>query len=555
MERQFLSQIGKSRAHLADGASFDIAIVGGGIHGAQIARDAQLRGYKAVLLEANDYGYGTSSRSSKLLHGGIRYLEQGEISLVYHALIERARAVALGPHLSRVQGMCYPVVSGQTKAAWQIKAGLLLYDFLSRCFIGESNKSSLPQFPWHSRLSEDSGTYAELRALGIASESIFHFYDGQMDDSRWVLESIVDASELGAVCLNASRVDSARYEGDHASHPWHISWTDTIDSRKHSCRASYLVNVTGPWVSDVHHRVIESEQHDWDTSWPKAVFSRGTHLLFDKPWPHPGLVLPTGERGRVYFVLPYYSPSGETTIVGTTDRQVETNEDNPRASDDEVAELLSYLDRDVPEAGLNKTSMISSFAGMRILASEQSKKIGRKVSSLSRQERLLKAPAYLALLGGKYTTSRRTAEKMCDVIDRHFGYRGRSRQRESTRDRQLPGSRKWSPETVRELLSVGMQRFSAAEDSPVYREVSACVRRFGVRSEELLFPQMTPLERESEPLRVLLERQVVYCMEREFARSKGDLIRRLGLDNGSEESRIFLNYLSALSDKGLPTGR
>jgi glycerol-3-phosphate dehydrogenase len=253
-------------------------------------------------------------------------------------------------------------------------------------------------------------------------------------------------------------------------------------------------------------------------------------------------------------VLPYYSPSGESVLVGTTDRRVENNESNPQASEDEIAELLGYLDRDIPKAGLNRKSLRTSFAGMRILADVSGGSLRRKVSALSREEKLLKAPAYVALLGGKYTTSRRTAEKICNVADSHFGKRRRKKNSESTRDRILPGSRKWSLETEAELLKVGMQRFAGDRDSNVARELGCCVKRFGVRSEEILFPHRSEGEKEMGDLRVLLERQVRYCMKHEFARSESDLVRRLGLDDGSEESRIFLNYISGLRLLGLPSG-
>jgi glycerol-3-phosphate dehydrogenase len=554
MERLDLHQICNSRSHLADDGSFDITVVGGGIHGAQVARDARLRGYNVLLLEANDFAYGTSSRSSKLLHGGVRYLEQGDVLLVYHALIERARSLALAPHLSRIQPLHYPIVSGMTKPAWQVKIGLIIYDTLARCCVGDTGNLSLPQLPWHSQLSEDSEEYKRLLSWGIASRSIFEFCDGQMDDTRWVIEAIVDASELGAVCLNSSRLSRARFDPESVSHPWLLEWTDALDGRKHKCRTSYLINTTGPWVPSLHEDVIESPQHTWDSSWPKAVFSRGTHLLFEKSWPYPGLVLPTGEAGRVYFVLPYYSPSGDSVIVGTTDRRTEENENNPQASDDEIAELLAYLERDLPNAGLNKDSLKSSFAGMRVLADVSAANIRRKVSSLSRQEKLLKAPAYLALLGGKYTTSRRTAEKICDLADSHFGNSKKNKDAQSTRDRLLPGSRKWSLETEKELLNVGMRRFAGDQDPNVARELRCCVRRFGVRSEEILFPERSAGEKELGDLRLLLERQATYCMKKEFARSESDLIRRLGLDDGSEEARIFLNYIGGLRLLGLPSG-
>lgn len=501
----------------AESEIFDIAIIGGGIHGAAAAREAVLRGYKVLLLEARDYSYGTSSRSSKLLHGGVRYLEQLEFALLYESLHERARCVWQAPHLAQAIKKIFPIIKGKTRPYWQVRFGLWFYDLLAR-FLGPENADA---FPWSTPLRRSDTAWRELQELGLEFSEAIQYYDGQMDDTRLVIENIVDASELGAVTLNYARLNKCKRTPGGPAH-WSLEWDDEIAQVQRNSQAQFLINTSGPWVPELQQTAFEEPYSHWRKSWPKPVFSRGSHLLFDVPWHREGLILPTDTKGRVYFVLPFFAARGAATLVGTTDVQVPGNEEDPQATEEETSELLGLLARDLPDAGLTKESLYASFGGMRILASYEGNSKRNAVSAVSREEAFLEQDYCVALLGGKYTSARMTAEKLVEVAQDSLQLESKKQKSHVfSRARRLPGGVAYSERGKLELLTDLSEGLDVEEQG----ELRRAFQRFGMRL-PTVFSDGVPAS-----VPELLLRQAQYCVKYEQAVKVEDVIeRRLGLE-------------------------
>jgi len=464
------------RIRKASSGTYDILIIGGGIVGMAAARDAAFRGYSVLLLEARDYAFGTSSRSSKLLHGGLRYLEQGEFGLVREALLERDIYIRAAPHICRAQRALVPVMPGLTRSAWQIRLGLSLYDLLAGKIFGRG-KDEL--FLPHERISSSAREHAELRSLGLKFSDLFSYWDGQVEDTRLVIEHLIDASELGAVVLNHAEVCTLTKSADE----WRVGWRNDLNGEQLESRARYVVNAGGPWAEEI------CGKREGVVSNQRLRYSRGTHLLFDSSLNLPGLTLATGVPGRVYFVWPYFSPAGNKTLVGTTERELPKNESDPQPSRGEIEELLAQLERDLPQADLGEGKVYRSFAGMRVLVPARA---GSKndTSVLSRRERYEEREAMLSILGGKYTTSRRTAENALDFADRFFGRKTSWQKRVELQERPLPGGRNWSGENsarLKDKLRAAVRAHaSAAGDEDISKVVEASIFRLGTRVSLLL---------------------------------------------------------------------
>ena len=449
-----------SRLLRASRDTFDVVVIGGGAFGAAAARSAASRGLRTLLLEARDFSAGTSSRSSKLLHGGVRYLEQGDLSLVFEALSERSVVLATAPHLSRSVRFLFPILPGKTRPLWQVRCGLRLYDLLARA---AGWRRGVPPLPSHVLLEKRGPVAERLRELGMSVTNILEYSDGQVDDARIVVESALDAESLGATVLNHARVEGVREIG--ATKGWQIIWRDTCSQVMNESSARAIINATGASVVRLHEQFER-----WPSSWPAPQLTRGTHLLFNVSLKLPPLILPTGEPGRYYFVLPHFAPGREVTLVGTTDVPVESGERGEEPSQVEVDELLGFVARDLPRAGLDQNTLFARFAGTRVLVAAKSR---GKTSKLRRSELFLERPGYVAVMGGKYTTARLIGEQLVDRIDRQFG-RAPLPQR-TTATRKLPGSVDFDREQLRRTLQNALGAEATLE------EIERAISRFGSR--------------------------------------------------------------------------
>lgn len=368
--------------------TFDVLVVGGGITGAGIARDAAMRGLSVALIDKSDFGSGTSSRSSRLVHGGVRYLEHGHLHLVFEASAERRRLRNIAPHLVQPLAFSWPVYRGQRLAMWKLRAGLTLYDALSlfrnfrrhRSFNAERLLRNEPNLRRH-----------ELRG-GV------RYYDASTDDSRLTLANVVDADALGAIVLNHVALTGAAPSRDGLKV---TRVEDALSGERFEIRAHVVVNATGPW-SDA----VESLQGD---NRPSAVHgSKGVHLAVERNriGNRDAIVMIHPRDGRVLFTL----PAGKHAIIGTTDTFTNVSPDEIRASEADVAYLLEAANAYFPDARLARGDVISAWAGIRPLMPSK----GSSVSA-SREHLIRSGDGSVRITGGKLTTYRVMATQTVDA--------------------------------------------------------------------------------------------------------------------------------------------
>ncbi len=383
---QIIKDINK-RAH------FDVAVIGGGIHGAAVARLAALNGLSTVLLEMADYASGTSSRSSKLAHGGLRYLAMGDFRQVYESVKAREELYLVAPHLVRPYPFLIPVAKGAWWQRAQYAVGLSLYE------MGQGSKQRC-----HSWLSATVPDVQQAFA-GKSHElsGCYQYYDGIMSDTRLVIETILAARQEGAYCLNYARVDSVAQQ---ATGEVHVGWTDVRQDGKYQLRAGIVINCAGPWAPSVGR--LQALPH-------RVRYSRGSHLIFSVPWEKPALFLPLEGKNRFYFILPH--PAG--TLVGTTERECGADLPlDPNPTCDEVEEILARLARDVPEQKLDRSTLCYGFAGIRTLPVRGE---GKETAAISRRHRWELQGGMLTLYGGKYTSAYWTAFEGLRQVERLTG--------------------------------------------------------------------------------------------------------------------------------------
>ena len=363
---------------------WDMLVVGGGATGVGIAVDAASRGYDILLLEQSDFGKGTSSRSTKLIHGGIRYLQQGNISLVMEALRERGILRNNAPHL--VHDLAFVVPNYDWWEAPFYGIGLKVYDMLAgRYGFGASkmisNKETLQKIP-------------TIKKKGLRGGVIY--YDGQFDDARLLINLVRTASRQGAALLNYARVTGLNRDGD--GYLDGVVFEDIETGREHAVRARVVINATGPFTDTVRRM-------DDPAASPMITPSQGIHLVLDKSF-LPGasaIMVPHTEDGRVMFAIPYLG----VTLVGTTDTPILESTLEPRPMDAEIDFLLetagTYLEK-VP----SRDDILSIFTGIRPLVKAGDEK---STSALSRDHTIhISQSGLLTIAGGKWTTYRQMAK-------------------------------------------------------------------------------------------------------------------------------------------------
>jgi glycerol-3-phosphate dehydrogenase len=356
---------------------FDLIVVGGGIHGVCVAKIAAQAGLSVLLLEQQDYASGTSSRSSKMAHGGLRYLEMFDFKQVFEGIRAREALFEKLPNLVRPERFLIPIKEGDTWLRFKLGVGLALYDL----FVHRKERK-------HSWISGACEPFSREQALAGS----YQYTDGLMSDSRLVFEFLLAAQSFGCCAINYAAVSQIVQQEDKSLS---VLWRDRLEQRDYISRTRIVVNCAGPWAPHLHPLGGISPL-------PGVRYSRGSHLVFSTPWRHPSLFLPLAEKGRYYFVWPH--PSG--TMVGTTEREVQDLSIDPVPSADEVSEVLDRLAKDLPDAQLNRDTLHYAFAGVRTLPMRGSRK---GVSQLSRKHIWSFNHGVLTLLGGKYTTYAWTA--------------------------------------------------------------------------------------------------------------------------------------------------
>jgi glycerol-3-phosphate dehydrogenase len=386
---------------------FDVVVVGGGITGAGVALDAASRGYSVALVEKADYASGTSSRSSKLVHGGLRYLQNFDLGLVREALLERQLMVNLAPHLVRPLPLVVPAFDG-ARPDRLVGVGLNLYDVMAverlRGRRGRGGDSGTDWSPDRHRIIPGDEVVEQVPALASRGPTAgYLFYDCQTDDVRLVLTVLGEAERFGAVCANGLEVTDLLDEGGRTAG---VHVRDALSGERFDVRADNVVNATGVWAD----RLRPQELHD-EAEVPRIRPSRGTHitLAHDALPLSGGAIVPAG-GGRTIFALPWLG----STLVGTTDNDYDTSDlDHIRPAEEDVAYLLNALNAFFATE-FTPSDLTGAFAGVRPLISTGDPK---KSVDISRKAELYETSSgMITITGGKLTTWRRMAKMAVDRL-------------------------------------------------------------------------------------------------------------------------------------------
>ena len=429
----------------------DLLVIGGGINGVGIARDAALRGLSTLLLEARDFGSGTSSWSSRLIHGGLRYLEYGEISLVRESLHERRTLLKIAPHLVRPLRLVIPLYRDGTRSPFVVRLGMLAYDLLS---LGKA-------LPRHRMLGTDE---VIAGAPGIRRDGLVgaaSYFDAQVTFAeRLVVENVVAAAEAGATLRNYAVVTKLELGTDG---PHRVTWDDAREGGERSVRARVVVNAAGPWVD----RVLGLS----NAGAPRLMGgTKGSHLVVD---PFPGAPQDAcyveAADGRPVFIIPW---NGQY-LIGTTDIRYDGDPAEATPSAAEVEYLLATLHAVFPSAGLTPAEINFAYAGVRPLPYVEA----GPESAITRRHIIRRhaGRGLYSIIGGKLTTYRNLAEQVTDRVQKALGLPVTATR---TADAPLPGGHEATvPEALRPLPPAVQQRLLALYGSRCQRLAELCRER------------------------------------------------------------------------------
>lgn len=487
----------------------DVAVIGGGITGAGIARDAARRGLRVALFEQNDIAYGTSSRSSKLIHGGLRYLESYEFSLVFESVSERRVILDLAPHLVNPLAFLFPVYQGARKSLRMISAGMWLYDGLA-LFRSPKRHRTL-------KAREVAEEEPILKQEGLQGAPVY--YDCSTDDARLTLETIIDAIQNSAVVVNWARVD-ALTKNDQGR----VSGVVVKNIRDGSLRevnAHTVINATGPWTDEV---LAMSGPRTTKMLRP----TKGIHIVVDRvklPVEHAVVLFHPTDK-RVLFALPW----GERTYVGTTDTDYDGAPGREYATLEDVDYLIAAANHYFPNNHIHRGDVISTWAGLRPLIQPEADMGEMAESQVSREHQIhIGEDGLITIAGGKLTTYRKMAKECVDTAvqilklsdqlpeDIHSG---------QTFKFPLPGAVGWPDDDDHGKVADELARVCDCELSEKIR--LHLVDTYGMRAMEIgkLCADNPPLLEAIVPGRVEIMAQVDFGVREELAASVSDIMIR-----------------------------
>lgn len=393
--------------------AFDFIIIGGGASGTGIVLEAVSRGYTALLVEKSDFVKSTSSKSTKLVHGGVRYLAQGNIALVREACVERGLLIRNAPHLVSNQSFIIPTYGWFDQILYTV--GLTMYDLMAgRYSLGRSRPISRKEVI--RRLPTISGKNLTAGVL---------YYDGQFDDARLAVNVLQTASDNGALLINYLSADGLKKndEGKLVG----VELTDSLTGKKYQVKGKVIINATGVFADNIM-------QMDNPGMAPTMRPSQGVHLVFDKSF-LPGndaVMIPKTDDGRVLFAVPW---NGKV-VVGTTDTPVNEPNLEPVALENEIDFILETAGRYLDKQPV-RNDILSIFAGLRPLAASRNGS-GKKTREISRSHKVIvSSSGLMTMIGGKWTTFRKMAEDMIDKAERLHGFKKTA---SVTRDMKIRGS-------------------------------------------------------------------------------------------------------------------
>lgn len=455
--KYFSAQTRSENIQLMKSGEYDLIVIGGGINGAGVARDASARGMKVALIESRDFASGTSSKSSKLIHGGIRYLENMEFKLVFEALNERTRLFEMAPHLVHPLRFMIPLYQESRVGMFKMGLGMWLYDALS-----------LFQTPeMHERLGakESLKRMPDMRSTNLLGS--FVYSDAYMDDDRLVLETLRSANETGAHCANYVRATGATFNDGHLTG---VKCQDQISKENFTIKSRHVVSTVGPWTDDLGAALF--------ADWKKILRpTKGIHLTLPKHrLPLSSAVVMAAEKSdRIVFGIPRH----EMIIIGTTDTDFKGTFEDVVATPDDVKYLLEITEHYFPGAQITEKDIIASYAGVRPLVKDSSQSEGKT----SREHTIIRDDRGVTFVaGGKYTTYRLMCEQAVEKALEAFSLE--ERVKFARTDTSKPLNEFTSQEALQQALLYSSQLGGASLISSA--EQTLLCERYGMEAYEIV---------------------------------------------------------------------
>lgn len=504
---------------MSDEIIHDIFVIGGGINGCGIARDAAGRGYSVALAEMNDFASGTSSAATKLIHGGLRYLEHYEFRLVREALMEREVLWAMAPHIIWPMRFVLPFQKGGVRPAWLVRLGLFLYDHLG-------GRKRLP-----ATRSLDLRRDAAGKPLKPIFTRAFEYSDGWVDDARLVVLNARDAADRGALILNRTQVLSARREGAL----WRVE-TKSAAGEKKVHKARMLVNAAGPWVDKVLAATMGKN------SVRNVRLVQGSHIIVRRKFADTRAYFFQNPDGRIIFAIPYEQ---DFTLIGTTDRDYTGDPRDVKISDEEVSYLCSAASEYFAEP-VTPGDIVWTYSGVRPLFDDGASKAQEATRDyvLKTEGEDGEAPL-LNIFGGKLTTYRRLAEHALEKIGDALGEKGAP----WTAGSHLPGGN-FDAEGYAEQVTALRSRYSFVDE----RHASRLVRCYGTDAASIIGNAADQSGLGHYFGGTLYEAEVRWLLQREWALTAEDILWRRtkqGLFLTSEQVHGLEDYLTGIAQERL----
>lgn len=487
---------------------YDIAVIGGGVNGCGIARDAAGRGLSVFLAEKDDLASGTSSASTKLIHGGLRYLEHYEFMLVRESLIEREVLLSMAPHIIWPLRFILPHQKG-LRPAWLIRLGLFLYDHLG-------GRKELPACRSINLRQGSAG-----KPLKPEFTKGFEYSDCCVDDSRLVVLNAIDAARRGADIRVRTEVLKAIRQGDH----WAVEIEDRATGHRETITARLLINAAGPWISSViTHRIPSKTQS-------RTRLVKGSHIVVPRLFDHGRAYIFQNPDQRIIFAIPY---EGDFTLIGTTDVDFQDDPGTATASQDEIAYLCRAASEYFSEP-IEPASVVWSYSGVRPLYDDGSNAAQEATRDyvLELEGGVDEAPL-LNIFGGKITTYRRLAEDALAKLVRYLPGAGAP----WTRGAGLPGG-DFGIDGFEELVAVLARDYPQADAALILR----FVRTYGTCARDILAVEDPGIHFGAG----LWQREVEYLVRTEWAMTADDILWRrtkLGLRLTTEEAGRLEQWLT-----------
>ncbi|MGZ4098552.1 MAG: glycerol-3-phosphate dehydrogenase/oxidase [Bacteroidia bacterium] len=495
----------KNRAKLIDkisSTSFDLLVIGGGITGAGIALDASARGLKVALVEMQDFASGTSGRSTKLIHGGLRYLKQLEFGLVAEVGKEREIVHKNAPHLTKPEPMLLPIVRAGSLNKFSARLAMFVYELIAGVKKEERRKI----------LSKDNTLQVEplLKKEDVLGGILFYEY--RTDDARLTIEVMKAAVSRGALSINYMEAASFIYESGEIKGA-HV--TDKVNGGKYTIAAKYVINASGPWVDAIDDLDEKKNKH-------KLQVTKGIHLVVDwKKLPvKQSAYFDTYDR-RMLFVIPREGK----TYIGTTDTFYSGNLSHPNITKEDRDYILKCVNDYFPGSILKSSDIESGWCGLRPLVT----KPGKKPSEISRKDEIFEsASGLITIAGGKLTGYRKMAQRIVDIVAKKITEKeGGQVLQCNTQNIRLPGGEinnnvsfpAFVKNKVKEGINLGLSE----------KEAETLVNRYGSNVEKIYEIVASQKDKNRSGVPLILSAQLIYCLENEMCLTPSDfLIRRTG---------------------------